>query len=546
MDVLRRATSQLHERFRSMTPGSRLMAVMLAAALLAGLGYLGTQQIARPDSDLMRGTPISDGQLPLMEAAFGKAKLKGYEVRGSSIFVPRGQESTYMAALVAANALPPGLDAAQRDGINSGSILEIGSPREQERMRIAKQHAVAGAIKKRPGIEDANVIYDVSKPGGFKEKVATAIAYVRPTGSNQLDEAMVIDIRNDVVGAYAELKPENVTVSDLNGRTWRGSVGSADEIRYRSLKRACEQELKAKILRVLSYIPNVSVELNVELDREQAARANPADLAANPAANQQGGILAPTGNQDRRHGRPEASAQPSNVARVLDSLLGGSSGESKPSLPQPAAPAAEQQVERESLALTPTSARVSVGVPISYFKKVWRERNPVEPGHAEKTPDPAALDQIRIEESANIQRCVAPLLPRAKGAASLADTVTVTAYQEVPATPPSAPALSWNAWNWVVQSWETFAWIGFALVCLLVLRSLVWTKPTEADEPAISTVSEPVAAASPAKIATVAPPHWRRDAGVADRSLREEISNLVEEDPETAANILRNWIGQVS
>ena len=141
---------------------------------------------------------------------------------------------------------------------------------------------------------------------------------------------------------------------------------------------------------------------------------------------------------------------------------------------------------------------------------------------------------------------MATLLPRAKDAASQANVVTVTAYQEIAATPPSAPAWGWNAWNWAVQSWKTLAGVGFALVCLLVLRSMVWSKPAEADEPAMSTVSEPAADAAPAKTATVAPPHWRRDAGAADRSLREELSELVEEDPETAANILRNWIGQVS
>ena len=50
----------------------------------------------------------------------------------------------------------------------------------------------------------------------------------------------------------------------------------------------------------------------------------------------------------------------------------------------------------------------------------------------------------------------------------------------------------------------------------------------------------------PATPAKVAPPHWRRARRAADRPLREELSELVEEDPETAANILRKWIGQVS
>ena len=124
-----------------------------------------------------------------------------------------------------------------------------------------------------------------------------------------------------MVGAYAELKPENVTVSDLNGRTWRGSVGSADEIRYRSMKRASEQDLKAKILGVLSHIPGVTVEVNVELDREQAAgRRRP--IA--PPISRRG---SPAGYQGNRPGRSDASADSRSVAKVLDSLLSGSSGE---------------------------------------------------------------------------------------------------------------------------------------------------------------------------------------------------------------------------
>jgi flagellar biosynthesis/type III secretory pathway M-ring protein FliF/YscJ len=461
MDLLRRAYSQLHDRFRSMTPGSRLMAIMLSAALLVGLGYIAVQQNARPKVDLMHGVPIVKSRLPLMEAAFGKAKLKDYTVRGTSIFVPRGQEAKYMEALVAAGALPPGLDTELPDSVNKASWWEDGPSREQ-RMRIAKQHAVASAIKLRPGIEDASILYDVSKPSGFNAKVATAIAYIKPVGSGQLDEAMVIDIRNDVVGAYAELKPENVTVSDLNGRAWSGNVGSAEEIRYGSLKRRCEQELKAKIVGVLGHVPNVTVELNADFDRA---------------------------------------------------------------------------------ALAPTSARVSIGVPTSYFKQVWQQRNPVEPGHAEKAPDQGVLDQIRIEESANIQQCVATLLPRPRNAASPANLVTVTGYQEMPATPPVAPAWDWSAWSGAMPSWKIPIGIGFALVCLVVLRSMIWAKPAETDEPAISTHSASSADKSPTKMATP-PPHWRQHAGGVDRSLREELSELVEADPEAAANILRNWIGQ--
>ena len=49
----------------------------------------------------------------------------------------------------------------------------------------------------------------------------------------------------------------------------------------------------------------------------------------------------------------------------------------------------------------------------------------MEPGRPLKTPDQAVLDQIRIEETAKIQKHVAQLLPSADGATKPAELVTV-------------------------------------------------------------------------------------------------------------------------
>ncbi len=339
------------------------------------------------------------------------------------------------------------------------------------------------AISRKPGIEQASVIYDVSKPSGFKEKVATAIVYVKPAGDVQLDEAMVLDIRGDVAGAYSELKPENVTVSDRNGRTWRGEIGNAAaliaENRYRSMKRACEQDLKGKILGALKAIPNVAVELNVELDRGQ--------------------------------------------------------------------------IEKSNAALPPVSARVSVGVPSSYFQKVWESRNPASPGSAERTPDSAALEQIRIEETVNIQRSVAALLPPMRLSANAPDAVTVTTFQDISTTAAPSTDLAKTALHWIIASWKTLGGVALALIVLIVLRSSVRAKTAASDRDSSDAESKDDGKATaiktirePAEPAPLAAPHWRRRAEADDRSIRRELSALVEDDPETAASILRNWIGQVN
>ena len=82
-------------------------------------------------------------------------------------------------------------------------------------MKIARQEELQKAICKMSGIESASVLFDEYRPGGLKEKVLTAVALVKPLGTNRLDAATMAVIRN-MMAPFAGLKLENVTVSDLN------------------------------------------------------------------------------------------------------------------------------------------------------------------------------------------------------------------------------------------------------------------------------------------------------------------------------------------
>src|SRR3972149_11863691 len=120
MDFLNKAFAQVVDLFRTMTPGARLTAGLLLIVVVVSLGYLFTHEISGPSADLMHGVPISANSLPAMEAAFAKANLKGYEIRGTQIRVPRGQEAAYMAALAEAKALPPNFGSALRGAVKTG------------------------------------------------------------------------------------------------------------------------------------------------------------------------------------------------------------------------------------------------------------------------------------------------------------------------------------------------------------------------------------------------------------------------------------------
>jgi flagellar M-ring protein FliF len=552
MDFLNRAYAQIYDRWRSMTPGSRLVAGLLAVVVVVSMGYLLTQQLSSPEVDLMHGLPVSTAQLQLMEAALGKANLR-YETRGTSILVPRGQEAAYMAALADANVLPKQCSDALSKVLTSTTWCEDHRITEQK-IKYALQTVLADQISEMPGIEHASVLYDVDRPGFNKEKVATAIAFVKSVGNTQLNEAQVAAIRQAVGGgAVAGLKPENVTVADLSGgRTWyanaeAGGSGGEENV-YLAVQRHYEQDLRAKILGALCYIPNVTVELSVVLDRERITRTR--QDRRSPGGERRRTSEPPRGQPKAAADRPAVAQQP-NTAAALNALLGGGRTDDD-NQEADAEQGSREHVERESVGLTPLQAHVSVGVPDSYFKQIWQERNPVEPGRPAARPDAAALERIRAECSQMIQKHVAMLLPVPTGAAQAAELVRVTPFHFVPIQEPPPPDFNEVLLNWLRQSWTTLGVIAVALVGLLVLRSIMRGSPppdrvetmTLSAEPA-EHLDESVGGEADDRAESKIPrPHARRFDG-AGSPLRDELAELVATDPDAAASVLRNWIGPV-
>ena len=307
-----------------------------------------------------------------------------------------------MAALADAKALPPNFGSCLQQGPRRRQRLRDRQADANERIKIAPQDELALIISQMHGIESAYVLYDTRHqvgPEPREDHHRLGRASSRPARA-QLDEAQVSSIRHLVAGAIAGLKPENVTVTDLNGRTYHGGPRRRRQRRRQPLPRA-EAELRAGPARPRSstpcaIIPNVTVEPSVMLDHERISRSKkikhdpktdrPCTETRRPrrGPSEGGGPGRPAGlsvaaAQRRRH----ASAAAQRPARARKTK--------NRSAKRSASPRGEE-IEKESVGLTPKRVTVSVGVPSSYFEKVWHERNPAEEGEEPKTPDQAALD----------------------------------------------------------------------------------------------------------------------------------------------------------
>ncbi|MHC4176993.1 MAG: hypothetical protein ACYSWU_05780, partial [Planctomycetota bacterium] len=484
MDFLNKAFTQLSDLFRSMTPAARITTGLLLAVVVISLGYLFTHRVSGPDCDLMNGEPIRGSYLSNMETAFGKAGLKEYEVRGAHILVPQGQKAAYMAALADAGAVPPNFGEALRKAINDGSVYENSKARET-RVKIAVQEELALIISHMNGVESASVLYDAKKEGGLHRRtVTTASVAVKPLGSEGLDPSKVSLIRHVVAGAIAGLKREGVTVADLlTGEIYHGGDseggGSATDNLYVSLTRIQEQWWADKIRGALAYVPGVRVTPTVELDRERVNRVKTVKYEPK-------GITVYQSTEDSSSSRDNSTpggrvglqAQQPNTAAVLAAASQGSteSEDDSKSVTTTAPNSAQTETEKEGL--TPKRVSLAIGIPSSYFEKVWKERNPPEDGQEPQTPDPAALSTIETEEKAKIQKHVAALLPPVEGVDDPTELVAVDSFQDIPGEEIPAPGVADKALVWFGHYWGTLGMVGLALFSLVMLRSMIRAAPS--------------------------------------------------------------------
>ena len=205
--------------------------------------------------------------------------------------------------------------------------------------------------------------------------------------------------------------------------------------------------------------------------------------------------------------------------------------------------------EKETFGLTPKLAKVSVGIPTSYFEKVWKERNPAKEGEEAKKPDPAAIDQIRDEIIKDVQATVANLLPTGPDVKDPTSLVTVRPFQDIKPAEIPAPAVAQRALSWLGQNWPMMAMVGLVLFSLGTLRSMLRNVPAASPESAAVSMrvsgSDPKPQESDEAVEVTAARRLHRMSG-SGPSLRDELSEFVKEDPDSAANVLRSWIGQVN
>jgi flagellar M-ring protein FliF len=189
----------------------------------------------------------------------------------------------------------------------------------------------------------------------------------------------------------------------------------------------------------------------------------------------------------------------------------------------------------------------TVAIPVSYFESVWKLRNP----DAAAPPKPEELQVVKEEVIAVVENLVEPLLIRGVDRAqNTYKHVRVFALDSLPAPTIEPPSTASRALAWTGQYWNTLAMLGVAFFSLIVLRSVVRNVPPKSASPAAPMTAPTLSLHADEEFTPTgreesdespARPRLRLKKGT---SLKDELADIVREDPDAAAEILRGWIGK--
>jgi len=548
MDFLNRGFAQVSELFRSMAPGARITAGLLLGVIVVSLAFLFRFSSSTPDSYLVvQGrTP---NEIARMQAAFQEAKLTGSQVDGSRIRVPRGQEDQYMAALVSSGALPHNFGDYWTQALTDSNSF-TSKQKQAEMVKVAKLRELSRWFSGIPGVDNAAVFYDIEERPTFgQQRAITASVNLNTASGARLTNEQIANIRNTMLGAIAGLRAQNLQITDQAGHRYSAGgddLASSGDDAFFNRKQQYERDLEEKVMGALALIRGAEVKVTAELNPETRHQEEKRHFDPKPVALQQSeSSRSETTIGQAPQGPPGFRAQQPNQAATLGQSAAPRS-ESEQNQTEKQSVVSSDTTLRDLAPLTLRDAKVAITIPASYFVSVWRERNQAAAGAATKDPTPAELQQVRTETKTNIEEVVNGLLPALPPGVDEYPRVKVVEFQDLAPIATPVPAFTEHFLSWMNQHWTTVGMFLLGLVSLLMLRSMIRATPVEETLGRVlpSTLS---LAPTPAMAEPQQENKPRLKRRVAQGSnLRDELTEMVREDPDSAATILRSWIGNAS
>jgi flagellar M-ring protein FliF len=544
MSFIQQTTDQARDAFTTMPMQSRVISVMLVAAIAIGLAFLVRSEGSVGTEYLFGGRSFSETELDSIELAFSLSGLGEWDREVRRIKIPREAKATYLAALENSKTLPMSLQSSVQDAIDQASVFD-SNDLLSVRVSHAKEQDAANRINMLPEVRQSSVEYDQGERQGMsRSRQQTASVVVTPEGPAPLSRDKIDAIKELVRGSYADMSKDDVVVIDTNAST-SSLVDDDDPVERK--RREVESGLEQKVRSLLVGYPGLRVAVTADIDPTMDLEtittsydAEPTNLSSKSRKSEASSNRQPSG------GVPGAG--PNAITNRSTSLADAiETTESTEDERETAGVVGQTYENSKRASLQVKSVRVSVMLPTSYYETLhaqdWLKQKENDGKTASDVPliDNVTLVQLKTDTEKNIQTAITPLLPEVAAGADQISLVEVNAYPDFPGPPPPLPDTGKIALTWLAGSWQTIAMIALALMALLVARSAL--KGTSDSPP--REFSEGFGLELPTPPPELDAPQDIDEAmTITGGSLKDELMELVEGNPEVAANVIRNWVGE--
>ena len=532
MDSLRRTFDQYAALFKAMTPSQRGTLVAVPLMLAVAFGVLMFRDGSATYVALSYGKSFSTEEIINAEQTLKEKGLSDFRREGRQILAPAGEAEKYNAALLEAGSLPENWAEELEKQIENKSIFasrdELVAMKE---IALAKQlHRVLRAV---PDIEDASVMWDRPKSrrfGGESPKV-TALVSVRPRPGREISSQLVGSLRAAVANMVPDLTAGNVTVFDESTGIAHTPDQAGDPFDSRLMQRVREftKNYERQISRALDYIPNVVVTVNVDLENiksstERATKVNPKETVA---------LHSNEFTRSETSRDQPSRAEPGNVSnrpRELQSAAGQDRSRNLTESNTQAVSATSFIVtDRELIAAMPRAVQVSVAIPEDYYRGVALKRGLSEGDTDQSKQDfQKAVDALKTEEEQKVKAMVVTQIPAGSPDSAIQVSSIVRLDPEPRITAPSWTEIGRE----IVSEWGSAA--ALSLMALGALWMLSRNMQKLPDAPALP---------PPAlDLLTEDEPPPDRPKQPVEVTARDELQNVVRDNPEMTASVLMKWL----
>lgn len=562
MEFLRRLIKQSRSHMSGLSVSQRT-AILLCVVVIIGAMVWLLQWSTKAELVSLISTDLTPEQLGRIQQKLDDYNAT-YQVRDNRIYVKSDERALWMARLAEQQALPGDLTMGFEEVIEKQSPF-LSMEQQQWQRTVALGHELARVLRRWSGVAEATVMIDrmTKRPLGRSPIVPTASVSVRMKPGAPFDHTKAYAMASFVASAVAGLTVENVKVTDgVNLRVFDfaspDSPGPYDDLDDRRRKEDYFKQRLAEVLPIAGIMIGVHAELDPEaMKTEKTTYGKPVKTSEKTETTEQE--------------RGSSGASPGVVSNTSVATGGSGTAEklTKSSGTEEYVGAVDKTtVLSDRMRHGLKSLRASISVPRSYLVAIAQQDKP------DAKPTDNDLKPIIDREVARIAKLAKPLLttddpakpPEVEVDWYYDDAMTTSAAV---ATASGMPA---ELMGWVREYGGPAGLGALAIVSLLMMLMVVRRssegpvlpgeeppKPLpsgrrrkkrgdpddddEDEEPAdIWVSSAPIGEAAVSEGLLVG--KEVDEADVRSQQFVKQVTQMVEDDPETAATLIKRWVDE--